>query len=229
LACVILFLRRNRIPEAICSIFYGALDPESITGGIVGSVFITLRTGISRGIFTNEAGMGTAAIAHASADVDHPVDQGMMGIIEVFLDTIVLCTLTALVILCSGTPIPYGVDIGMTLTLNAFAAALGEWVRPLLTILVCIFAFATVLGWGLYGGKCAQYIFGDHVWKRYTYFQAFMVILGTLISTSVVWTASEIVNGLMAIPNLTALVLLLPVFLNLLKDYRSKRKAYNLK
>jgi len=227
LSVVVLFIRRSQIPHALMVILNGALDPQAATGGIICSVFLTLRIGVSRGIFTNEAGMGTASIAHACAEVKHPVEQGMMGIVEVFLDTIVICTLTALVILCSDVAIPYGTDPGITLTLNAFTQICGEWSQILLTLLVCIFAFATVLGWGLYGGKCAQYIFGEHIWKRYVWCQAVAAVIGAVLNTSVVWAFSEIVNGLMAIPNLIAIILLLPVFIKLLHEYANIRKAYS--
>lgn len=173
--------------------------------------------------------MGTAAIAHASAATDHPVDQGLLGIIEVFLDTIVLCTLTALVILCSGVLIPYGEDPGITLTLDAFAEFYGNWSKTAITLLVCIFAFATILGWGLYGARCLQFLFGERAWKLFVLFQAICIIVSVTLKTSVVWIFAEIVNGLMAIPNLIALLYLLPTFLGLLDQYTNKRKAYRLK
>ena len=227
LSIVVLVMRRNHIPNALMEIINGAFAPQAITGGVLSSIFLTIRLGVSRGIFTNEAGMGTASIAHASAEVNHPVEQGMMGIIEVFLDTVVICTLTALVILCSNIHIPYGTDPGISLTLNAFSVTCGEWSRVLLTLLVCIFAFATVLGWGLYGGKCVQYIFGEHVWNRYICCQAVVVVFGTVVNTSFVWTISEIVNGLMAIPNLIAIIFLMPVFVKLLNEYENIKKAYS--
>lgn len=229
LALIALCLRCSEIPAAFLSIINGAFSPKAVTGGVVGSVFLTLRVGTSRGVFTNEAGMGTASIAHAASNVYHPVEQGLMGIMEVFLDTIVICTLTALVILCSGVPIPYGTDPGISLTLDAFSLTLGNWSRILLTVLTCIFAFATILGWGLYGARCSQYLFGEHTWKRFVFAQTGAVILGSVLNTSVVWVLSEIVNGLMAIPNLIALAMLSGVFLSILKDYQGKGKAYRLR
>ncbi len=222
LGSAVLVLRADAIPGAFSSIIRGAFQPEAVTGGVVGSAIATLRIGVSRGVFTNEAGMGTAGIAHGGADVLHPIDQGLMGIMEVFLDTIVICTVTALVILCSGVKIPYGEDAGVSLTASAFSAVLGDWVKVFIAGALCLFAFATVLGWGLYGARCAQYLFGRGVWKRFAWLQAATVILGACLSTGTVWKLSEVVNGLMAIPNLIALAVLSPELCRLLIEYQKK-------
>lgn len=166
--------------------------------------------------------MGTASIAHAAADVRHPAEQGMMGIMEVFLDTVVICTMTALVILCSGVHIPYGTDIGAELTASAFSQIYGGWVSVLIALCLVCFALATVLGWGLYGLRCAQYLFGSRVWRLFSILQAATVLLGVLLNTGTVWILAETVNGLMAIPNLIALILLSPVFVGLIKEYSNK-------
>ena len=216
----VLILNAGRIPGAFLAIVRGAFSPRAVTGGILGSVFQSLRVGVSRGVFTNEAGMGTASIAHATAQVKHPADQGLMGIMEVFLDTIVICTMTALVILCSGVVIPYGTDPGVELTSRAFSAVYGDWVSVLLALFLGCFAFATVLGWGLYGARCAQFLFGDNAWQKFALLQAAAVILGAVSGTGTVWILSEIVNGLMAIPNLIALVALSPELIRLTRDYR---------
>ncbi len=218
-----LALQYEAIPTAVTSIFRGAFTPEAVTGGMIGSMGVALRTGVSRGIFTNEAGMGTASIAHASASVDHPARQGLMGIMEVFLDTVVICTLTALVILCSGIPIAYGTDCGAALTTQAFAAVLGDWVSVVIALAICLFAFATVLGWGLYGARCAQFLFGPRAWKKFTFAQIGMVILGAVMHTGTLWRLAEIVNGLMAVPNLIALAALTPVLCKLLKNFNCGR------
>lgn len=218
----VLLVRASAIPAAFSAIVAGAFSPRAVTGGIIGSMFQALRVGTSRGVFTNEAGMGTASIAHASAQVKHPVEQGMMGIIEVFLDTIVICTMTALVILCSGVAIPYGTDMGVTLTVQAFSSVYGDWVSILIALALCCFAFATILGWGLYGARCAQYLFGDTIWKPFVYLQAVVVVISARLGTGVVWTLSELVNGLMAIPNLIALAQLSPELHRLTKDYRNQ-------
>ena len=219
---VVLILRREAVPEAFSSILSGAFTPKAVTGGMVGSMFQTLRVGVSRGVFTNEAGMGTASIAHASAKVDHPAEQGMMGMIEVFLDTIVICTMTALVILCSGISIPYGTDEGASLTTRAFASVCGDWISVPIALSLCCFAFATVLGWGLYGARCAQYLFGNHVWKCFAWLQGISVLLGAILNTSIVWLLSETINGLMSIPNLIALAALSPQLIALTKHYQSR-------
>ncbi len=208
LCLAVLTLRYDRIPAALSSIVVGAFSPKAVTGGMVGSFFTVLRIGVSRGVFTNEAGMGTASIAHGSAEVKHPWEQGYMGIVEVFLDTIVICTMTALVILCAWVPIPYGQDPGIQLTMAAFEAVLGKWVQVPITIFLCLFAFATVLGWGLYGGRCAQFLFGSDVWKKFVIFQGIAVALSATLTCSTVWTVSEILNGCMAVPNLIALAAL---------------------
>ena len=221
----VLVARVQLLPDAFKTIVSGAFSPRAVTGGIVGSVFTTLRIGVSRGVFTNEAGMGTASIAHASAQVKHPAEQGLMGIMEVFLDTIVICTMTALVILVSGVTIPYGVDVGVALTTDAFSAVYGDWVAVFIATALCCFAFATVLGWGLYGARCAQFLFGNNVWKKFAILQSVCVVLGAVLNTSVVWSLSETVNGLMAIPNLIALAALSPELRRLTREYKNSLAA----
>ena len=217
----VLAVCRRQIPDAFCRIFRGAFSPDAVTGGCVGSAVLALRTGVARGVFTNEAGMGTASIAHASAKVDHPVEQGLMGIVEVFVDTILICTMTALVILCSGVDIPYGTDPGAALTTQAFAGVYGGWVSVFLALALCCFAFATVLGWGLYGIRCAEFLFGTGAVRAFSFLQAGVVVLGAVLETGTVWLLSETVNGLMAIPNLITLAVLSPELIRLTKEYRS--------
>ena len=216
----ILLLRSAEIPGAFSAILAGAFAPRAVTGGLLGSSFRALRVGCSRGVFTNEAGMGTAAIAHGGADVDHPAKQGLMGIVEVFLDTIVICTLTALVILVSGVDIPYGTDVGAELTQRAFASVYGASASVFLAVVLVLFAVATVLGWGLYGARCAQYLFGQRVWKVYAAAQTLMVLAGAMLDTGAVWQFSETVNGLMVIPNLITLAALSPELSRLTKEYK---------
>ena len=215
----ILIFRADAIPGAFGAIFRGAFSPGAVTGGLLGSAFQSLRVGVSRGVFTNEAGMGTAAIAHASARVDHPAEQGLMGIVEVFLDTIVICTMTALGILCSGLPIPYGQDTGAELTVQAFSDVYGNWVSLVIAASLCCFAFATILGWGLYGLRCAQFLFGLKAWKLFAAGQTVMVLIGAVLQTGTVWLLAEIVNGLMAIPNLIAIAALRKELLRLIQEY----------
>lgn len=222
MGAVVLIARADAVPSAFSAIFRGAMQPRAVTGGMVGSAVATMRIGVSRGVFTNEAGMGTAGIAHAGAEVAHPVEQGMMGIVEVFLDTIVICTMTALVILCSGVAIPYGTDVGVTLTTEGFAAVLGAWVPVAIAAALCLFALATVLGWGLYGMRCAQYLFGTKNPKLFVAIQVVTVVFSAVVNAQSVWLTAEIINGLMAVPNLIALAALSPELLRLLCQYKSK-------
>lgn len=225
LLCIgVLCVRAEALSAAFFSILSGAFSPQAATGGMIGSAFTALRVGAARGVFTNEAGMGTAAIAHGSANVQHPAEQGLMGIIEVFLDTIVICTLTALVILCSDVKIPYGNDVGMMLTSAAFTSVYGGWISVPLSLALCCFAVATILGWGMYGARCAQYLFGENVWKSFVWIQAITVIFGATLRTGTVWLLSETVNGLMAIPNLIALAYLTPELVRLTKNYKKYLK-----
>ena len=219
LCAVLLVLRADAVPGAFQAIIRGAFSPRAVTGGAIGSAFRALSVGCSRGVFTNEAGMGTASIAHASAEVSHPAEQGLMGIMEVFLDTIVICTMTALAILCSGVSIPYGMDVGGDLTTAAFTSVLGDWVSIFLSMFLTCFAFATVLGWGLYGARCGEYLFGPGAWKGFAAVQTVAVVLAAVMKTETVWQLAETVNGLMAIPNLIALLWLSPELRRLTKEY----------
>ena len=227
LCLIAVILGKGSVIQAFGQIIQGAFHPSALTGGAFGSAFIALRVGASRGLLTNEAGMGTASMAHAGARVNHPVEQGFMGIIEVFLDTIVICTLTALVILVSGVKIPYGYDGGLSLTSAAFSAILGQWVRIPITVFLCLFAIATVLGWGLYGAMCIRYLLGDGAIVWFYRLQIVVIFVSTILETSTVWVLTEIVNGLMAIPNLVVLIGLSPELFALVSDYgkRLRRNA----
>lgn len=213
----VLLVFRRRIPYAMEQIFLGAFCPRAVTGGMLGSAFRALSVGCRRGVFTNEAGMGTASIAHACADAE-PAEQGLMGMVEVFLDTIVICTMTALVILTSGVPIPYGADTGAELTSRAFSSVYGAGAGIFLSAALILFAVATILGWGLYGARCAQFLFGG--WKGFATAQTAMVVLGAVLDTRTVWEFSELANGLMAIPNLICLAALTGVLRRITKEYR---------
>lgn len=214
-----LAVRAGELPRAVGMIFQGAFSPRAVTGGMLGSGFAALRVGCSRGTFTNEAGMGTAAMAHAGAEVDNPCQQGLMGIMEVFLDTLVICTLTALVILTSGVAIPYGTDAGTWLTEAAFAGTYGPGAGIFLAVALSCFAFATVLGWGLYGRCCAEFLFGPRAVFGFALAQAAVVVLAACLRADALWQISEILNGLMAIPNLVALALLMPETIQLTREY----------
>lgn len=223
LLCIgVLLPNAGRLPCALSSIVSGAFSPKAVTGGALGSAFQALRIGCSRGVFTNEAGMGTAAIAHGSAEVSHPAEQGLMGIVEVFLDTIVICTLTALTILVSGVAVPYGVDTGAELTMAAFSVSYGPASEILLTGMLTAFAVAAVLGWSYYGVCCTRFLFGSSAWRTFAWAQTGFTFVSSLLDTAAVWQFSETVNGLMLIPNLLALVLLSPEAVRLTAEFRAR-------
>lgn len=226
--CLLFLVRKaDRIPQALAHIIQGAFCPRAVTGGMIGAAIKALQVGCSRGVFTHEAGMGTASIAHAAAEVSHPVEQGMMGLLEVFLDTFLICTLTALVILCSGVPICYGVDSGAALTTDAFSAVYGRFGQILVTAFLICFAYATILGWSYYGLRCAQFVFGSKVAPAFFLLQTGTVVLGAVLETSQVWRLAEILNGLMALPNLFALVLLTPALRTVTNSYQPGLSIYN--
>ena len=205
LAVGVIVINIRTIPTVFASIFEGAFKPSAVTGGIVGSMFTSMKKGVSRGIFSNEAGLGTGSIAHACADTKKPVKQGMFGIFEVFTDTIVICTLTALVILCSGTTIEYGAAAGAELTISGFTSVYGSWVSIFTAIAMCCFAFSTILGWGLYGARCIEFLFSEKVIKPFMVAYSLVAILGATANLGLMWSIAETFNGLMAIPNLIAL------------------------
>lgn len=222
LCLAFLALRAPLIPKALNDIFRGAFSPKAITGGVIGSALRAVQVGCSRGVFTHEAGMGTASIAHASAQVRHPVEQGMMGLIEVFVDTFVICTMTALVILCSGYPIGYGHDTGAILTVSAFSVVYGPFGKIIVTAFLAVFAYATILGWSLYGLRCVQFVFGRQLAPAFFVLQTLAVVVGATMKTPTVWKLAEIFNGLMAVPNLIALAYLSPELKTLTNSYTSE-------
>ena len=215
----VILLNIQNVPSVFASIFRGAFQPSAVTGGIIGSMFLSLKKGVSRGIFSNEAGLGTGSIAHACADTKKPVKQGMFGIFEVFTDTIVICTLTALVILCSGVPIHFGEAAGAELTISGFTSTYGSWVSIFTAIAMCCFAFSTALGWGLYGARCIEFLFSEKVIKPFMVVYSLVAILGATANLGLMWSIAETFNGLMAIPNLIALFLLSGTVVKLTKEY----------
>ena len=214
----------TKVPAVFASIFQGAFNPGAVTGGIVGSFFVAMQKGISRGIFSTEAGLGTGSIAHACADTRKPVKQGMFGIFEVFMDTIVICTMTALVILLSGVDIPFGQTAGAELTISGFTKVYGNWVSIFTAIAMVCFAFSTIIGWGLYGARCVEFIFGVKSIKIYTVAYALVSILGATVSLDLIWGISDTFNGFMTVPNLIAVFLLAPTVLKLIKEHFENEK-----
>lgn len=215
----IILFRIQALPSVIQAIFEGAFKPAAVTGGAVGSLFMSMKKGVSRGIFSNEAGLGTGSIAHACADTRKPVKQGMFGIFEVFTDTIVICTLTALVILCSQVPVGYGQAAGAELTIQGFISVYGNWVSVFTAVAMCCFAFSTILGWGLYGARCIEFLFSEKVIKPFMVAYSLVAILGAAADLGLMWNIAETFNGLMAIPNLIALFLLSGTVVKLTKEY----------
>ena len=221
LALGIVVLNWCVVPGVFVSIFEGAFSPSAVTGGVIGSMFLSMKKGVSRGIFSNEAGLGTGSIAHACADTGKPVKQGMFGIFEVFTDTILICTLTALVILCSPITIPYGQAAGAELTIQGFTSVYGNWVSIFTALAMCCFAFSTILGWGLYGARCIEFLFSSKVTKPFMVVYSFVAILGATADLGLMWSIADTFNGLMAIPNLIALFLLSGKIVQLVRDYFS--------
>ncbi len=218
----VIVLNIDALPMVMKSIFVGAFHPQAFTGGIVGSFFLSMKKGVSRGIFSNEAGLGTGSIAHACADTKQPVQQGLFGIFEVFADTIIICTLTALTILCSGVSIQYGSDAGAELTISGFVATYGNWISIFTAIALCCFAFSTIIGWGLYGARCIEFIFGEKVIKPFMVVYSLVAIIGATADLGLIWGIADTFNGLMVIPNLIALFLLSGTMVKLTKEHFKK-------
>ena len=214
----VIVLNAERVPGVFYSIFYGAFNPSAITGGVVGSLFVSMQKGVSRGIFSNEAGLGTGSIAHATADTKDPVEQGVFGIFEVFADTIIICTLTALTILCSGVPIEFGAAAGAELTISGFTATYGSWVSIFTAVAMVCFAFSTILGWGLYGARCMEFLGSAKFIKPFMVIYSLMGIVGATMDLGLLWSIADTFNGLMAIPNLLALFLLSGTVVKLVKE-----------
>ena len=208
LAIGVVILHINRIPAVFAMIFKSAFTPQAATGGIIGSMFLSMKKGVSRGIFSNEAGLGTGSIAHACADTNNAVHQGMFGIFEVFMDTIVICTLTGLVILLGAPNIVYGQAAGAELTISGFTATYGGWVSIFTAVAMCCFAFSTIIGWGLYGSRCIEFLGGEKLVRPFLVAYSFVSIIGATINLGLLWDIADTFNGLMAIPNLIALLVL---------------------
>ena len=226
LALGVVLLNLPRLPEVFTSIVAGAFNPAAFTGGAVGSLFLSMQKGVSRGIFSNEAGLGTGSIAHACADTKKPAKQGMFGIFEVFADTIVICTLTAMVILCSGVPVNYGAAAGAELTISGFTTTYGGWASIFTAVALCCFAFSTIIGWGLYGSRFIAFLCrSDKVVRPFFVVYSFVSILGATVDLGLLWSIADTFNGLMSIPNLIALLLLSGTVVELTKEYFAKEKV----
>ena len=220
---VLIFIHIGSFPEIIRQIVVGAFNPSAIVGGALGiGVIEAMKRGVSRGVFSNEAGLGSAPMAHAAAETPGPIQQGLYGIFEVFADTTVICTMTSLVILMSGTPIEYGQPAGVELTNAAFAMTYGKYASVVVAIGLSLFAGSTILSWGLYGTRCAEYLFGSKVIKPYQILFCIVVVMGAVMDLSLAWDISDTLNACMAIPNLIGLLLLSPVVIKLAKEYSAE-------
>ncbi len=227
-ALTVIALNITAIPAAFAAILRGAFRPAAVAGGLAGvGIRTVIQKGVGRGIFSNEAGLGSAPMAHAAADVDHPVKQGLYGIFEVFMDTIVVCTITALVVLLGNgvENIPYGTDIGAQLTINGFQSVFGGPL-PAVVVAVCLslFALSTILSWGLYGVRCWEFLAGPRSIRIFQIFFVLFVVVGAVIKLDLAWGIADTLNGLMAIPNLMGVILLSPVVGKLTRDYFRSRQ-----
>ena len=209
-AIVVVFAHAGNIGPAFAKIFSYAFTPGAVGGAAAGiALKQTIIWGLRRSAFSNEAGLGSAAIAHAAADTKGPVQQGLYGIFEVFADTIVICTLTALTIICSGVEIPFGEYVNSELITSAFATVFGtKFASVFVAVALMLFAFTTVLGWSLYGSRCAQYLFGLKFAKGYQVAFIIVIVIGAVAKLDVVWNIADTFNGLMALPNLAGVLAL---------------------
>ncbi len=221
---LVIVLNIGNIGVAFKNIFVGAFTPQAVCGAACGiAIKEALVWGLKRSAFSNEAGLGSAGIAHAAADTDSPVKQGLYGIFEVFADTLVICTLTGLTIVMSGIDIEFGKSVSSELITAAFATIFGNQFASLfVAIALLLFAFSTIMGWSLYGTRCVEYLFGTKVSKVYQIIFSAMIIVGTTTSLEVAWNLADTFNGLMAIPNFIALFALSGVVAKLTKEHFAK-------
>lgn len=227
LACLaVIFANIQHIGAVFGMIFQGAFQPSAVVGGAAGfSLKMCIEWGVKRGVFSNEAGLGSAPIAHAATSEVNPVKQGLYGIFEVFMDTIVICTLTGITLLISGIALPYGVEDGATIALNAqaFSTVFGDRAGSLIIAVgISLFALSTILSWGLYGTRCVEYLFGSRSIKLYQMIFVLVAVVGATMEMSLAWRIADTLNGLMAIPNLIALVCLSGVVVRLTQAHFSE-------
>ena len=214
IACLIVVIRyANTLPAVFHDIFEGAFTPSGVTGGVVGSMVLVITWGVKRGVFSNEAGLGSAPIAHAATSETDCVKQGLYGIFEVFMDTILICTLSGLTILCAAKGTGLDLHIGTQGDTSLNAAALGTVFTQkggaiIIAVGLALFAFSTVLGWSLYGTRCCEFLFGHKAIKPYQIIFIIVIFVGATMKLDLAWAIADTLNGLMAIPNLIALVAL---------------------
>ncbi|GKW50418.1 alanine/glycine:cation symporter family protein [Halomonas sp. NCCP-2165] len=215
---VVLAINASQIGDAFSMIFYYAFNPHAAMGGFAGAaVMAAIRFGVARGIFSNEAGLGSAPIAHAAAQTKNPVRQGLIAMLGTFIDTIMVCTITALVILTSTVWVEG--EAGASLTALSFDAALPGMGNQIVSLALAVFAFTTILGWSFYGEKCFQFLFGTRSIMLYRVLFVLAIPLGAMAQLGFIWLMADTFNAMMAIPNLIALALLSPMVFKLTKDY----------
>ena len=224
-AIAVVVVNAGNIGPAFVAIFKGAFALPAVGGGIVGGgIKMALTWGMKRGVFSNEAGLGSSVMVHSSSNVKEPVRQGMWGIFEVFADTLVVCTLTALVVLTSGlvdlnTGVVLSPEVGSALVGQAFGSVFGQFGPMFIAIGILLFAFSTVLGWSHYGSIAFEYLFGNKATKIYKVVFVLFIFLGATMDLSLAWDLSDTFNGLMAIPNLIGVITLSPVVMKITKNY----------
>ena len=219
-AFVVIFVNIDKLLPVLSMIVEGAFRPEAVTGGAAISMLLSMQRGIGRGVFSNEAGMGSAPIAHAAANTKSPVEQGFFGIFEVFADTIVICTVTALVILMGLSDISYGENAGAELTVRAFATVFTDkGASAIVAVGILFFAVATIFSWSLYGTRCCEFLLGPRSTKPYQLLFLGFTVLGATMEMGLVWEIADTLNGLMSIPNLIAILALSGTVAQLTREY----------
>ncbi len=230
MAVGVIVLNKENLLPAFQMIIKGAFKPAAVTGGVVASVQTAAMLGASRGIFSNEAGLGTSAMAHGAAFDADADTQGLFGIFEVFLDTIILCTLTALTILCSGVNIEYGKAAGSELVLKALTLNFGEISHIILAVMMCTFGFSSIIGWAVYGNITTEYIFGKKAVVLFELIYPLFCVLGAILSTGIIWRLASLFNGIMLIFNTPAILLLSNKFFESDKNgTKNKKNTRNFK
>lgn len=227
IACLaVIIVNVDSLGACFMKILNDAFTPEAAAGGAAGiSVRTAISWGFRRGVFSNEAGLGSAPIAHATTSETNPVKQGMYGIFEVFLDTIVMCTITGLTLLMSGIDITYGTNGSIALNISAFATVFGvKAAGVIIAVGMTMFALATVLGWSLYGIRCIEYLFGSRSIRAYQFLYVLVVVAGATVDLDFIWQVGDTLNGLMAVPNLIALLALSGVVVKLTREHFSRKE-----
>jgi len=223
-ALIIILLHAEQVPTALVTIIHSAFTGSAAAGGFAGStVLMAIHFGVARGLFSNEAGMGSAPIAHAAAKTKDPVHQGLIAMLGTFIDTIVICTMTALVIILTGSWTSG--QTGVALTSEAFNAGLVQGGGVVVTLALILFAFTTLLGWSYYGERCAEYLLGVRAIYPFRILWVIAIPIGAMGNLGLVWTLADILNGLMAIPNLIALLALSPIIFHLTRQHPLMNKS----